>query len=261
MKIGKKICALMVSAYILFSGSFFLHAQETQAQESGSKEVSGAQSEEQSTAGNSETDNTEAEHSQANKPSPGKLIFTAGAVGILNTEKQGAPSPIRFTIGAGARFPIHAAGMQKLYFAPHGNFFDGYYLWDGTQKKAVPAEVEQRAAYVPAIMVDTPVVFAFARGRSVFSAGAGISLLVRFAAPALRSGVSASDLQEMNGWFWKNGRFVYPSVQFSWDYLFPSGLSAGVGAKAYLSAGALADKRGLDRSMLIVGIRIVPPAM
>ena len=261
MKIGKKICALMISAYILFSGSFFLLAQETQAQESGSKEVSGAQSEEQSTAGNSETDNTDAEHSQASKPSQGILIFTAGAVGILNTEKQGAPSPIRFTIGAGARFPIHAAGTQKLYFAPHGHFFDGYYLWDITQKKAVPAEVEQRAAYVPAIMVDTPVVFAFARGRSVFSAGAGISFLVRFAAPALRSGVSASDLQEINGWFWKNGRFVYPSVQFSWDYVFPSGLSAGVGAKAYLSAGALADKRGLDRSMLIVGIRIVPPAM
>lgn len=143
MKIGKKICALMVSAYILFSGSFFLHAQE-----SGSKEVSGAQSEEQSTADNSETDNTEAEHSQASKPSPGKLIFTAGAVGILNTEKQGAPSPIRFTIGAGTRFPIRTAGMQNLYFAPHGNFFDGYYLWDITQKKAVPAEVEQRAAYV-----------------------------------------------------------------------------------------------------------------
>ncbi len=251
MKIEKKICALMVSAYILFSGSFFLHAQE-----SGSKEVSGAQTEEQSTA-----DNTEAEHSQASKPSPGKLIFTAGAVGILNTEKQGAPSPIRFTIGAGARFPIRTAGMQNLYFAPHGNFFDGYYLWDGMQKKAVPAEVEQRAAYVPAIMLDVPAVFVFTKGRSVFSAGAGISLLVRFAAPALRSGVSASDLQEINGWFWKNGRFVYPSVQFSWDYVFPSGLAAGVGAKAYLSAGALADKRGLDRSMLIVGIRIVPPAM
>ena len=251
MKIEKKICALIISAYILFSGSFFLHAQE-----SGSKEVSGAQTEEQSAA-----NNTEAEHSQASTPSPGKLIFTAGAVGILNTEKQGAPSPIRFTIGAGACFPIHAAGTQKLYFAPHGNFFDGYYLWDITQKKAVPAEVEQRAAYVPAIMIDTPVVFAFARGRSVFSAGAGASFLVRFAAPALRSGVSASDLQEINGWFWKNGRFLYPSVQFSWDYVFPSGLSAGVGAKAYLSAGALADKRGLDRSMLIVGIRIVPPAM
>ena len=241
----------MVSAYILFSGSFFLLAQE-----SGSKEVSGAQTEEQSAA-----DNTETEHSQASKPSPGKLIFTAGAVGILNTEKQGAPSPIRFTIGAGARFPIRTAGMQNLYFALHGNFFDGYYLWDGMQKKAVPAEVEQRAAYVPAIMLDVPAVFVFTKGRSVFSAGAGISLLVRFAAPALRSGVSASDLQEINGWFWKNGRFVYPSVQFSWDYVFPSGLAAGVGAKAYLSAGALADKRGLDRSMLIVGIRIVPSAM
>lgn len=251
MKIEKKICALMISAYILFSGSFFLHAQE-----SGSKEVSGAQTEEQSAA-----NNTEAEHSQASKPSPGKLIFTAGAVGILNTEKQGAPSPIRFTIGAGARFPIRTAGMQNLYFTPHGNFFDGYYLWDITQKKAVPAEVEQRAAYVPAIMLDVPAVFVFTKGRSVFSAGAGISLLVRFAAPALRSGVSASDLQEINGWFWKNGRFVYPSVQFSWDYVFPSGLAAGVGAKAYLSAGALADKRGLDRSMLIIGIRVIPPAM
>ena len=251
MKIEKKICALMVSAYILFSGSFFLHAQE-----SGSKEISGVQTEEQSVV-----DNTEAEHSQASKPSPGKLIFTAGAVGILNTEKQGASSPIRFTIGAGTRFPIRTVGMQNLYFAPHGNFFDGYYLWNGMQKKAVPAEVEQRAAYVPAIMLDVPAVFVFTKGRSVFSAGAGISLLVRFAAPALRSGVSASDLQEINGWFWKNGRFVYPSVQFSWDYVFPSGLAAGVGAKAYLSAGALADKRGLNRSILIVGIRIVPPAM
>ena len=129
------------------------------------------------------------------------------------------------------------------------------------QKKVVLAEVEQRAAYVPAIMLDVPAVFVFTKGRSVFSAGADISLLVRFAAPALRSGVSASDLQEINGWFWKNGRFVYPSVQFFWDYVFPNGLAAGVGAKAYLSAGALADKRGLDRSMLIVGIRIVPPAM
>lgn len=190
-------------------------------------------------------------------PEPGNLVFTLGAIGILNNQQSGAPSPVLFSIGAGAQFPVR----RNLSVSPHGHYFGTYYLWDSAKSQALPAEVEQRTAYVPAILFDLPLTFDYTVRRSTLHAGGGLSFLIRFAARAasVPSGED-SDILAINRWFWEKARFLYPSLQFSWDYAFANGLSLGLGLKAYFSAGALIDKAGIDRSMLVLSMRIIPPA-
>ncbi|MGI5173747.1 hypothetical protein H0R92_09120 [Treponema sp. OMZ 840] len=186
------------------------------------------------------------------------LVFTFGAAGILNTDKNSAPSPVVFTIGAGGNIPFYSHNQMAVSFSPHANYFASYYLWDKVQKRALPAEIEQRAAYVPSLMLDIPVVFNFSAGHSVFSAGTGISLSLRFAARAINTSAPPENIAAINRWFWQNMRFAYPSVQFAWDYTFSNGLATGIGIKGYLSLGGIIDKRGLDGSMLMLCARIVP---
>ncbi|WP_428768973.1 hypothetical protein V1L52_09115 [Treponema sp. HNW] len=189
----------------------------------------------------------------------GRLVFTLGAAGVLNTDKNSAPSPVLFTVGAGARFPFYTNKTMILSVAPHGHFFASFYFWDKTRELVLPAEIEQRIAYVPAIMFDSPVLFHFPVKNSVFAAGLGPSFLLRFAARAINVASSEdAHIRLMNKWFWQNGRFFYPALHFSWDYIFPSGAAAGIGLKAYISTGGLVDNRGLDRSMIILSARLTP---
>lgn len=185
---------------------------------------------------------------------PSILVVTAGPLGILNTKKNSAPSPILFSIGAGAQIKL----AKNISFTPHGQFFGTYYLWENGQ--ALPAELEHRTAYVPSIMVDIPVTCDIYAGNSIFRIGLGASLLLRFAARASDVPTSEkSSIDEMNKWLWQNGRFFYPSAQLSWDYVLDNGAAVGLGAKAYFSLGGFLDGDKLDRSMIMLSVRLVPP--
>ena len=155
---------------------------------------------------------------------------------------------------------MYSDGHKSLSVAPHGHYFASFYFWDAKRKRAFPAEIEQRVAYVPSVMFDSPLLLCASVKNSIFAAGVGPAFLLRFAVPAAY--VSASkkdDIKAINQWFWQNGRFFYVSLHFSWDYVLSGGTAVGLGTGVYFPLSAARDKDGLNGGMLIIGARIIPP--
>ncbi len=179
------------------------------------------------------------------------LVFTFGPLGMLNTQENSAPSPIVFSLGAGANIRM----LQQLSITPHATFFANYYLLDGD--KVLPAEIEHRSAYVPSIMLDIPATWDLRTQNTIFRVGAGVSLLFRFAFLANDVPDTVQDeIDTMNSLLYKGGEFFYPSVHISWDRLFDQGITVGIGAKAYLPVGSLGKDLGLHNGIASIGIRL-----
>ncbi len=179
------------------------------------------------------------------------LLITFGPLGILNTDKSSAPSPINFSVGGGAQIRI----LEFMSVSPQAQFFANYYLWQND--KVLPAEIEHRSAYVPSIMLDIPVSYDLYLSNSVFKFGLSPSFLFRFAFLANNVPDSVQvDIDNINEWFWQSGEFFYPSLQVSWDYLFEDSISVGLGLKAYLPVGSLIKGEGLHNGIASVGVRL-----
>ena len=227
MKKNYTICTLMIFSLFFLKSVGFLYAEEIAGEQTVSAEQEqNAQNQVQEREIDSElniedgsTNETLPENdSAALQSSIGRLVFTLGAAGILNTDKNSAPSPVLFSVGAGAQFRFYENRIMSISAAPHGQFFASFYFWDKSRKLVLPAEPEQRIAYVPAIMVDSPVLFHFPVKKSVFAAGIGPSFLIRFAARAIKVPSSEdNNIRLMNEWFWQNGRVLYPTRPFSWE--------------------------------------------
>ncbi len=178
------------------------------------------------------------------------FLVTVGPLGILNTQENSAPSPIAFSIGAGAQIEL----LDQMSITPHAHFFANYYTWKDGQ--AVPAEIENRSAYVPSIMLDIPATWDIKTGKSIFRLGGGVSFLFRFAFRANHVPETVeADLANINEWFYKGAEFFYPSIQASWDYTLDDGITVGVGAKAYLPVGSLIKGIGLNNGIASIGVR------
>ncbi len=178
------------------------------------------------------------------------LLVTAGPLGILNTNKQSAPSPIQFSIGAGSQIKV----LDQISLSPHASFFGNYYLWNGTE--VLPAEIEHRSAYVPSIMLDIPVTWDIQSQNSIFRIGGGVSFLFRFALLANNIPSSEQDnIDSMNTWFYQDMNFLYPSIQASWDYIFSNGMTVGLGVKAYVPIASLFNGKGLHNGIATIGVR------
>ncbi len=181
------------------------------------------------------------------------IVVTLGPLGILNTQENSAPSPINISIGAGAEIPL----LEEMSIAPHANFFGNYALWYRGQ--VLPAEIEHRSLYIPSLLIDVPVTYDIKHNNSIFRMGGGVALLFRFAMITNDAPASAViDIGEVNQWLWDKGRFIYPSLHFSWDYVFQSGLMLGLGAKAYLPVSSLFTGFGLTNGMASISLRFIP---
>lgn len=196
--------------------------------------------------------------SDFSEPEGTRLFFTLGPVGILNTDTLSAPSPIKSSLGFGASFPI----TEWFAVSPSLSVFTNYYLWrsDEAGDRAYPAEVENRTALVPSALIDVPAVFYLRSGNSTLALGLGASFFARYAfladsVPESESG----DIDNINDFFYSGMRFLYPSVQFSYDYLTESGVKAGVVLKALFPLGSLMEDRGLDGGLATIAFRLMLP--
>ncbi len=190
-------------------------------------------------------------HSQESLLARINPLITAGPLGILNTQENSAPSPIVFSVGAGAQIQI----LEQMSVSPHISFFANYYMWELEQ--VVPAEIEHRSAYVPSLLLDIPATWDIRTSNSIFRLGGGVSFLFRFA--LLANNVPSSvqeDIDNMNEWFWQGGEFFYPHVQLSWDYMLENDMFVGLGAKAYLPVGSLIKGQGVHNGIATIGIRL-----
>ncbi len=188
------------------------------------------------------------------KKQTSSVLITFGPLGILNTYKNSAPSPINFSIGGGAQISL----LDFLSITPHLSFFGNYYLWENGQ--AYPAEIEHRSAYVPSFILDIPATYDLKTENSIFRIGLGASFLMRFAVLATSVPTTVQvDIDNMNKWFWQNAEFFYPSAQFSWDYFLDNGMALGLGLKAYVPVGSLIKAQGINNGMATITVRLIPP--
>lgn len=180
-----------------------------------------------------------------------RLFFTIGPVGMLNTDRQSAPSPIQFSAGFGSTIPLNT----WFAFSPSMTLFANYYLWK--EGRAYPAEVENRTGIAPSALIELPAVF-YAQGKkSTFSFGLGATLFLRYAFLADSVPQSEADsIKSMNSFFYSNLRFFYPSAQLAYDFTTESGAKAGVVLHAWLPLGSLIENRGLDGGMASIAFRL-----
>jgi hypothetical protein len=182
-----------------------------------------------------------------------------------------APSPIAGILGGEYRYPLRS----NLVLVPSISLFAVRFLWDESSGRALPAEIEHRTAYVPALMLDCPVLYTFERGQFLYSFGGGVSFLVRFG--FLDSGVDADEIRadagetltageqvgEINKYLWSSLRFFYPTLQGSVRYKLETGWGAGLVVRAGLPLFNLWSSPSvplMDSFMLIAALEITPPA-
>ncbi|AEE16261.1 hypothetical protein [Treponema brennaborense] len=212
-------------------------------------------------------------------PLPLSFFFTAGVNAMQNTAAKtvSAPSPILFSLGFGLQFP--AGGWVS--FEPRVSFFMQYYLWNSivANGSALPAEIENRTAWVPSLLLDVPAVFSINVHRHTFFAGAGIAFLIRYgflagnvgsdeygdsAFPNSTQLTAADAVKKINHWFWNDLRFLYPELLFGWNMLLPNGWKAGIEIRGYvplgnLAAGTVAETGFFDTGIITCAARLTLP--
>ena len=150
-----------------------------------------------------------------------------------------------------------------LSFQPRLSFWTSYYLWDG--KNALPAEIENRTAFVLNFMLDLPAAATFRFQKFQVEAGAGLGILARAAMLAGgvgqsdtgASGSAGGDKAEIQKWFWSNARFLYPEIFAAWEWNFTDRIAAGFELRYYLPIGSLANGRGLTESIFALSAKLI----
>lgn len=183
---------------------------------------------------------------------------------IVNTASstKSAPSPIVYPLTIGASWPNY----YFVSFQPRLSFFLNYYLWDNDSQKALPAEVENRTATSLSFLLSLPAVFSFHfTENTTFEAETGLSFLMR--AGILSNGVSgsdsgtsgsaASDVDNINTWFWTGGRLLYVDAGASWLYRFSDKIKTGPELRILVPLGSLFSGDGLDAMMISTGLKLV----
>lgn len=180
-----------------------------------------------------------------------------------------APSPLTGFFGAAYRYPI----SPRAAFAPSLSVFTVRYLWDESTGRALPAEIENRTALVPTILLDFPVLWTVPADRFLFSLGGGLAIAVRYG--FLDSGVNPDEIRayetltaagqvaEVNKYLWGSCRWLYPTAQAGVRYQLDTGWGAGFVVRAGIPVFNLWSKPALpfmDSFMLMAALEITPPA-
>lgn len=189
------------------------------------------------------------------------FFFTLGPSVYVNTgsTKTSAPSPVSFTPGIGFDFfNGRAIGLQTAL-----SFFSTYNLWDG--ENARPAEVENREASTINFLLDVDGTKKFAFDKNIFEISAGAGFLIRYG--FLSNGVNEDeagtvsgktvkdDIGSINDWYYSGMNFLYPNLGFCWMHDFERSWNAGLCLKYYVPLGALMDGRGMDTSIITIGVK------
>lgn len=179
----------------------------------------------------------------------------------VNTESslKSAPSPTAFNLSFGGIWPNKAF----LSFQPRLSFWWSYYLWDG--QNALPAEIENRTAFVLNFMMDFPAVTTFRFEKCQLEAGLGLGLLARAALLANgvsdgdtgASGSAGGDKTEIQKYFWSNLRFLHPELFVAWEGKLTERIAAGFEARWYLPLGSLANGRGMTESIIALSAKLI----
>lgn len=193
----------------------------------------------------------------------------AGTTSTVGTDGlKSAPSPLVGFLGFEYRHPVLRPGV---YFSPSASFFLLAYLW--ANDRALPAEIENRTAFVPAILLDGSLLYTIEKDRFLFSFGGGPGVMLRYA--FLESGVSESEksysedmpageqVKHINKYLWSSLRWFYPMLQGSVRYQLANGWGAGASLRLGLPVFNIWSKpdTGIaDSLMVLFALTITAPS-
>lgn len=221
---GKKIKLIIL---LFFSFNVFTFAQEADIPVTKEEEITDSFN----------ADKRNIEPSAQVKSYPFGFYFGTSVILCDTEQNTNPPAGVAFNLGGEYeyRFAKYGAINPSLDFS----FF--HYGW--LNRRAYITELENRTALVFNFMADIPVLVHFDLKPWSVSFGGGLGFLIRFgvlepgvdANEEITKGITASqELKEINKYFWKNGRFLYPSLRFKTEYTFNSGWKIGIMLKTYI---------------------------
>ena len=199
---------------------------------------------------------------------------SAGVTSIEGIQEDGspgglgsAPSPIINFLEVEYRHSI----LPALDFAPSLSLVPlQYMLWEN--ERALPAEIENRTAWVPALYLDLPFLYHFEKSKFTFAFGGGPSIYIRygFLAPGVDADEqyeyeelnAAEQVAEINDYLWGDGRWFYPTVQTEFRYQLATGWGAGLTLRVGIpifNLWAEPEVPFMDCFMALAAISITPP--
>lgn len=180
---------------------------------------------------------------------------------------ESAPSQLVGVLGAEYRLPVWKPGV---YFSPSASIFMLSYLWANDQ--ALPAEIENRTAFVPALLLDASFLYTIEKDRFLFSFGGGPGIIARYG--FLESGVSENEksfdsdmpagkqVEMVNSYLWSSLRWLYPMIQGGVRYRLANGWGAGANLRIGIPVFNLWSKPDVsfvDSLMILFALTITPP--
>lgn len=193
----------------------------------------------------------------------------AGTTSTVGTNGlDSAPSPLAGFLGFEYRHPLP---KQGVYFAPSASFFLLAYLW--ANDRALPAEIENRTAFVPSILLDGSFLYTIKKDQFLFSLGGGPGVMLRYA--FLESGVSKDEkshsedmpageqVKHINRYLWSSLRWFYPMLHGSVRYQLKNGWGAGASLRLGLPVFNIWSNPGTniaDSLMVLFALTITAPA-
>lgn len=178
----------------------------------------------------------------------------------INTASRSvsAPSPIIYPITFGFLWPDYTF----LAAQPSVSFFMNNHLW--YNGKALPAEIENRTSTTLSFLFNIPAVLSFYIKNFRLQLMPGIAILARFAFLANNinasdsgySGSAASDIKNINSYFWSNGRFFYLSSGVSILYKITDTIKIGPVMNVYVPIIPLLTGEGLQATIISLGVKI-----
>lgn len=178
-----------------------------------------------------------------------------------------APSQLVGLLGAEYRLPIR----PNVEFAPSASLFMLRYLW--ANDRALPAEIENRTAFVPALLLDASFLYTIEKDRFLISLGGGPGFLLRYGflesdvdedETSYNGDMSAGEqVDEINSYMWSSLRWFYPMLQAGVRYRLQTGWGAGINLRAGIpifNLWAEPDMPFQDSLMIMLTITITPPA-
>lgn len=178
-----------------------------------------------------------------------------------------APSPLVGFLGAEYAYPVSG----PVSFAPSASIFLLTHLW--ADDRALPAEIENRTALTPSILLDGSFTYSWTKGRFRLFAGGGPGILLRYS--FLDTGVGEDDISytddvpagkqvdKINAYHWSALRWFYPMARGGVTYQLETGWGAGLTLRLGMPVFNLWSDYGssvADSLMIMLALTITPPA-
>lgn len=169
----------------------------------------------------------------------------------MNDSIVSGPSNIVYPVTIGLLIPNYTFFSMQ----PELSFYSMYHLW--YEGMALPAEIENRTTNTLSFLLNVPVVISFFFEKNRMQLKAGLGLMMRFG--LIASGVpenEKNDVENINSWFWQNGRFIYLTSGISWLFDLAGNTKIGPEFNIDVPVGTIFSGEGLQGLVSSIGLKI-----